>query len=294
MRLGVVLLALALCACEEKRTQKGPIDRAAAAALFEEMPIDAPPGMSDLTVDEHGVLWAISERDRIVLEIELGKPPVRHPLEGVTLGLDTEAILALGGGRFAIGVEGGMTPLAAILTAELRGNAVVVTSTRPLRDKDLGIALTINHGIEALCGRDGELLAAAETVGKLPDGRRWAPLVRLRGDDVHTARLYLTTKAGKISAMYCTIADDGTAQVTAIERHFGVARLLTFTAARDSVDITPEVAIDLFPILHDNFNLEGVTKLPDGRLVLINDNQNKAAEGPTQLFVFRARGTIAP
>jgi hypothetical protein len=289
MRLAGALLLLALCGCEQKRGNRAPIDREAATALFEEIPIAAPPGMSDLTIDEHGVLWAISERDRIIVELELGKPPVQHELEGVTFGLDTEALLALGGGRFAIGVEGGMTPLAGILTAELRGTDIVVTGEHLLGDKELGVTLTINHGIEAMCGRDGELIAAAETVGTLPDGRRWAPIVRLRGDEVHTSRLYLTTKVGKISAMYCTIGDDGTAQVVAIERHFGVVRLLTFTVGRDTAEITPAVKLDLFPVLHDNFNLEGITKLPDGRLVLINDNQNKAAVGPTQLFVLRER-----
>ncbi len=289
MRLAFAVLPLALCACEERRGNKAPIDRAAADALFEQLPIEAPPGMSDLTVDEHGVLWAISERDRLVLEIQLGKPPIQHKLEGLTLGLDTEAIVSLGGGRFALGIEGSIAPIAGLVTAELRGADLVATSTRPLANKDLGIAITINHGIEALCGRDGELLAAAETVGKLPDGRRWAPIIRLRGDEIHASRLYLTTKAGKISAMHCTIADDGTAQVTAIERHFGVVRLLTFTMRRDEVDITPTVELDLFPILHDNFNLEGITRLPDGRFVAINDNQTKRAEGPTQLFVFRPR-----
>jgi len=289
MRLAVLAIPLALCACEERRGNKAPIDRAAADALFEMIQIDAPPGMSDLTIDERGVMWGIAERDRIVLEIELGKPPIKHKLEGVTLGLDTEAIVALGGGRFAIGIEGGMAPAAGILTAEMRANDLVVTTTRPLLDKDLGIAITINHGIEALCGRDGELLAAAETVGKLPDGTRWAPIVRLRGDELHASRLHLTTKKGKISAMTCTIDEDGTAHVTAIERHFGVVRLLTFTVARDSTDITPTLALDLFPILHDNFNLEGITKLPDGRLVLINDNQTSRVSGPTDLFVFKAR-----
>jgi hypothetical protein len=289
MRRAGSLLLLALCACEQTRGDHAPIDREAASALFEVVPIAAPPGMSDLTIDEHGVLWAISERDRIVIEIELGKPPIQHPLEGVDFGLDTEAMLALGGGRFVIGIEGGTSAVAGILTAELRGANGVVTGKRLFTDAELGVTPTINHGIEAVCGRDGELLAAAETVGKLPDGQRWAPILRVRRDEVHTSRLLLTTKVGKISAMYCTIADDGTAQVIAIERHFGVVRLLRFTASRDTADITPTLDLDLFPILHDNFNMEGITKLPDGRLVLINDNQNKAAEGPTQLFVFRPR-----
>jgi hypothetical protein len=289
MRCECALLVVALVACGERRGDRTPVDRAAADKLFEEVPVATPPGMSDLTLDERGVLWAVSERDRMVIELELGKPPVSHPLDGVAFGQDTEAILALGGGRFAIGVEGGVAPAAAVLTAELRGDKVVVTDTRALTDKDVGLELEINHGIEALCGKDGDLVAAIETVGKTSDGRRWAPLVRVNGASIHTTRLYLTSKAGKISGMHCTIGDDGVAQVTAIERHFGVVRLLEFALARDAAEVTPVVDLDLFPVLHDNWNFEGVTRLRDGRLVLVNDNQTDKVRGPTHLFVFKPR-----
>jgi hypothetical protein len=189
-----------------------------------------------------------------------------------------------------LGVEGANGPWAALVTAELRGDMLVATATRELVDSQVGVTLTANHGVEALCGREGELLAAIESVGKNTiSGKRWAPVVRLRGDTIHAAKLWLTTATGKISAMSCTMADDGTAQVIAIERHFGVARILRFSIGRSDLEITPTVDLDLHPIIHDDFNLEGIARLPDGRIVMINDNQGRMASGTTELFVFHPR-----
>lgn len=287
-RLALALLGLA--ACESRKI--GRIDREAAKKLFDEVALPtAPPGMSDLTIDDRGILWAIAERDRTVLEIDVTKQPplvTTHPLQGIADGVDTEAIAWLGNGAFAIGTEGANAPSASVVSAELRGTAIVATATRDLSSGQLGVLLTSNHGIEALCGRGGELLAVAETVGKDVD-KRWAPLVRIRGDEVTLTKLWLTTTTGKISAITCTLADDGAAKVTAIERHFGVARLLSFTLDRSSKEVTPTVDLDLHPVLHNAFNLEGITKLPDGRIVTINDNQSSKVSGPTQLFVFHPR-----
>ena len=281
-----VLVALLGCG---KHHERGPIDREAARGVFEQMPIDAPPGMSDLTIDDRGTIWGIAERDRQVIALELGKPPTRHALDGIPAGNDTEALAYLGDNRFAIGIEGTEAATAGIMFAELRGDRLVATRTRPLSNAELGVSLTINHGIEALCGRGDELIAACETVGKLPDGTRWAPLVRLRGDALTHTKLRLTTAKGKISALHCTLADDGTAQVIAIERHYGVSRILRFAIKRDDVEVTPTVELDLHPILRDARNLEGIVRLTDGRLVTINDNQGKRANGPTELFVFAPR-----
>jgi hypothetical protein len=286
----IVLALLGLAACESHKI--GPMDREAAKKLFDEIALPtAPPGMSDLTIDDRGILWSIAERDRTVLEIDPSKQPVAvtaHPVQGIAEGVDTEAITWLGNGTFAIGTEGGNGPSAAVVSAELRGSAIVATATRDLSNGQFGVLLTSNHGIEALCGRAGELLAVAETVGKDVD-KRWAPLVRIRGDEVKLTKLWLTTKTGKISAITCTLADDGTAQVTAIERHFGVARVLSFKLDRSQTEVTPTVDLDLHPILHNAFNLEGIARLPDGRIVAINDNQSSKVSGPTQLFVFHPR-----
>lgn len=287
---SLVALALLSAACDQR--DKRPMDRVAADKLFDEIKLASPPGMSDLSIDDRGVLWAIAERDRHVLEIDISKRPIVpivHELKGVASGVDTEALVWLGGGNFMIGVEGSNAPTAAIVTAELRGDAIVATGTREFGDAQLGVTLLVNHGIEALCGRPGELLGVVESVGSDLDGNRWAPLLRVRGDTVTVSKLWLTTKTGKVSALSCTITDDGTAQVLALERHFGVARILKFTVRRDDVETRPVVDLDLNPVIHDDFNLEGIARLPDGRLVMINDNQGRDASGPTELFVFHPR-----
>ncbi len=283
------LLALAACG---KQHEAGPIDRETAQGLFEQLPLEAPPGMSDLTLDDRGVMWAIAERDRQVLEIELvgAKPRITaYPLDGVPAGVDTEGIAWLGDGRFAIGAEGAHTATAAILFGELRMKRLVITHTRALSSADLGVELTANHGIEAVCGTSDDLLAASETVGRLPDGTRYAPLVRLRGDALAITKVRLTSDRGKLSALHCTFDDSGAAEVIAIERHFGVARILRFAVGRDEAEVTPAIDLDLHPILRDALNLEGIVRLRDGRLVVINDNQSKVAKGPTQLLVFAPR-----
>ena len=286
MRLCAAAVALAACS---SHPGGGTIDQQAAHGVFEEVPIDAPPGMSDLTIDDRGIVWGIAERDREVIEIDLATSPPRitkHPLDGIPAGVDTEGLAWLGDGRFAIGTEGADEPTASIALAELRGDRLVVTRTRPLTSGELGVPITDNHGIESVCGRGDEILAASESAGTLPDGTRFAALVRLSGGTPSVAKVRLTSDVGKLSALHCTFAPDGTADVVAIERHYRVSRIVHFTAARDAVEITPDILFDLAPILRDSLNLEGIVRLPDGRLIAINDNQGKHTSGPTELLVF--------
>ena len=242
--------------------------------------------MSDLSIDDRGVMWSIAERDRQVLELELGKKPIVHRLEGVPAGIDTEAIAWLGDQRFAIGTEGNEDATASIMFAEQHLQQLVVVRTRQLTSAELGVTLTENHGIEAMCGHGDEIFAATESVGRLPDNTRYSALARLRGDELHVTKVRLTSEKGKLSALYCTWNVDGSVHVIAIERHFSVSRILSFTVQRDDVEVTPKIELDLAPILHDSLNLEGIVRLPDGRLVIINDNQGKVVRGPTELLVF--------
>src|SRR6187551_1250571 len=95
--LALAVLATTHAGCGRKpKRDKGTLDQTAAKALFDEVPVATPPGISDVTIDERGVLWAVSERDPTVVELELGKPPIPHPIEGIQAGVDTEAIQALG------------------------------------------------------------------------------------------------------------------------------------------------------------------------------------------------------
>jgi hypothetical protein len=151
--------------------------------------------------------------------------------------------------------------------------------------RELGVDLAVNAGAEAICGRGDDLLIGIESVGTFPDGTRWAPIAHLVGDRAIVSKLLLTTPTGKISGMTCTF-DGSTIHVLAIERHDSVSRILRFDLAEE---ITPAVELDLAPVLNDTLNLEGIARLPDGRLVMINDNQGAIVDGPTDLLVFHPR-----
>lgn len=278
-----VLLLLAACSHAHDRPPP-PLH----TALWDAVVLATPPGISDLTLDDKGHLWAIAERERVVVEMQPdGAGLVRHPLDGVPRGLDTEALAYLGDGRFAIGYEGALTAVAGVMYAVLEGDRLVVKGTRPLADDELGVTLAINHGVEGICGHGEDVIAAIETVGK--DGGRWAPLVWLHGTTPSVSKLRLTSDVGKISALACSWQPDGTVDIRAIERHYSVSRILRATLAPGQTEVTPKVELDLAPILHDSLNLEGLVVLPDGRYAAINDNQGSTVSGPTELLVFHPR-----
>ncbi len=272
MRICLVIAAVAAAAACGKHAE---LDR---SAFVEIDVLDSPPGVSDLAIDDRGTLWAIPERDRFVLEIPRpGARVIAHPLVGVADGIDTEAIAWLAPGRFAIGTEGQHTATASVLDAVLQPDGrVTVTAEHPLT----GIALEPNKGAEGICGRAGDVVVAIETVGTLADGTRYAPLVRMHdGQQVAIDRLRLTSETGKIAALACSSPGD----VYAIERHYGISKLLHF--ADTGGDITPAVVMDLYPLHHGSLNLEGLARLPDGRFAFVNDNQSHTVEGPTELLV---------
>jgi hypothetical protein len=228
--------------------------------------------VSDLTVDDRGALWAIPERDHVVLEIAApGAAVVQHPLDGVPDGVDTEALVWLAPGRFAIGTEGQHEATASVLYAELRGDGHIAVNSQLAIT---GVPLAPNQGAEGICGRGDDVWVAIEHRGT-------APLVHVHASAIAgTSELPLTTDTGKISALSCTSDDD----IWAIERHYGVHRILHYVAGR------PKVALDLDPILHGSRNIEGLARLPDGRFVLVNDNQSAKIDGPTELLVLPASG----
>lgn len=279
-----LVILLAACGHGHERTPP-PLH----TALWDAVVLHTPPGESDLTLDDHGHLWAIAERDRVAVEMQQdGSGLVAHPLDGVVTGLDTEAITSLGNGRFALGYEGGHTPTAGIFFAELQGNRLVVTAARPLTNAELGVDLVINHGVEGVCGHGDDVIAAIETVGN--DGSRWAPLVWLHGETIASvAKFRLTSDVGKISALACQWLPDGTVDLRAVERHYTVSRILKATVAPGQTEVKPTIDLDLEPVLHDSLNIEGLVVLPDGRYAAINDNQGSKVEGPTELLLFHPR-----
>lgn len=255
--------------------------------LFDLVEIATPPGISDLTLDDKGHLWAIAERDRVAVELTPdGKVLANHEVN-IPAGVDTEALAFLGPGQFAIGTEGEDVPTASIVWMKLDDHGdLQQLRERQLTDADLGVTLTENHGVEAVCGHGDDVLAAIETVGKDADGR-YAPLVHLRGEAMHVGKLRLTSDVGKISALACAWKPDGSVDIRAVERHYKVSRIVHGTLAAGATDVAPTVELDLEPTLHDSLNVEGLAVLPDGKLVTVNDNQGSSVSGPTYLMRFK-------
>ncbi|HEY0252598.1 MAG TPA: hypothetical protein VGC41_13780, partial [Kofleriaceae bacterium] len=206
----------------------------AQAAPFDEIAVDLPPGESDLTLDDKGHLWAIAERDHVVAELELaasGPPKITlHPVDGVPDGVDTESLGWLGNGNFAIGTEGQQSASASVLSGTLQPNGHLLVAPRiSFTNEQLGLALINNHGAEALCGTGDDVWVAIESTGTTTEGKRWAPLVHVHGDQVvGVQKILLTSDKGKISAINCDFTTQPV-HVRAIERHYGVSRIISFS-----------------------------------------------------------------
>lgn len=288
-RIALTLAWLGAAACS-----RPAVDGERARELFTRVTLPTANGLSGLGADASGALWTIAERDarayRVVLDAQLQPSVETFAIEGVPSAFDLEGITVLDDTRVAFGTEANHTGGATVLLAERTGAALRVTSSIEIPMRTLGAELAANHGAEGVCGAGSTIITALETTGR-DAGRRWAPLARIfDGEVVRIHRLWLTSNTGKIAALDCTIDADGTARVTAIERHFEVTRILTFSVPPTETgakDITPAIALDLGPTLRGALNLEGLARLPDGRLVAIVDNQWKKITGPNELLVFR-------
>jgi hypothetical protein len=299
---GSAALAIALFACGKHPA----IDHQRAASLFSEVPVSTANGLSGLAADAGNALWTVAERDavayRITLSPSLGPTVETFEVRGVPAGTDLEGIAVLDHAasamRFAFGTEGQDDRKATVLLGERRGAIITVTGSIDLPEASVGIRLKQNQGAEGVCGDGDTILAAIEGAGK-EHGKRWAPVLRIEhGKITQTYRVWLTSEVGKLSGLDCRIGADGTAQVLAVERHFAVTKVLRFSLAASSprgsamIDVSPEVALDLGPVLRSGLNLEGIAWTDDGRIVAVVDNQWKTITGPNELLVFKP-GVIA-
>jgi Esterase-like activity of phytase len=299
-----LLVATALAGC-----RKPTIDRQRAAQLFAEVTVQTDNGLSGLAADAGNALWAVAERRhhayRISLSAALVPTVETFEVRGVPKDTDLEGIAVLdhlpSAQRFAFGTEGQDDGKATVLLAERTGSTISVTSSIDLPEAAVGIALKSNQGAEGICGDGDTLIVAIEGAG-VDHGRRWAPVLRLRQGHIRqTYRLWLTSDVGKISGLDCRLASDGSVKLLAIERHFAVTKILSFTLPAEAaagaepaqasapamIDLTPVVELDLGPVLRSAMNLEGIAWTEDGRVVAVIDNQWRTITGPNLLLVFR-------
>ena len=251
-------------------------------------------GLSGLTVDEHGAFWAPGEDGDAVVRIDPETFGVtRYPVVGGRAGTDLEAIAWVAGVEFALGTEtqdkGRLQD--EILDGRLdRGRFSVATIDR-LDYARWQLTAPDNRGIEGICHVDGLLILATELV-ELQRGRRWAPVGMFDPNtQTWTAhRVALSSKTGKLAAMSCRVVD-GSVVALAVERHFGVSRLLRFQIPQgpEGQWIEPSVAADLSESIEPLPNFEGLAWREDGSAVVLTDNKYRGgASEPSRLYFIPA------
>ena len=252
-------------------------------------------GLSGLTRDDAGVFWAVGESGRSFLRIDPTDFSVTtYAVEGGPPGADLEAVAWLGNGRFVVGTE---TQEAGrdrddLIYGDIQAHSLVVRSKEAFGYWPWQMHAPNNRGIEGLCYANGLLVLATELV-KEDRGRRWAP-VSVFDEETNTWTAHwfaLTSKTGKLAAIGCRSVDEGVVAL-AMERHYGVARLLQFPVPKgtQSTLIEPKIAADLSDLIRPLPNFEGLVWNEDGSVVLLTDNHYRGrTTGPSRLYFVPAR-----
>lgn len=296
--LPIALLAIVVCTCcygFPFNPSTAVTDQAASAGV-RRFVIDTGEntGLSDLTIDSSGHFWSAPERQRVILRLNLTQqhPAVDDapiPVEGIEDGYDTESITWVSEGKFYVGTETQQWHRAVdkIFAVSVEGGRAHVTGHIDFTYKLWGVQPRSNDGLESVCYAGGHLLAASESTGKLPDGKRFAPLGRydFTSKTWTPFQVQLTSGIGKLSAMTCRYnAANKRLEFLAVERHFGVSHLLHFSMGESEAGtlIKPEVLVDFGRVIDAVPNFEGVAWSPAGDIFLISDNDMGFVTGPTQ------------
>ena len=251
-------------------------------------------GLSGLTRDEHGALWAPGEDGETVLRIDPDSFAVTHyAVIGGPPETDLEALAWVDGTRFVLGTEtqekGRLRDV--ILDGRLDQGRFVVAPIGHLDYARWHRSAPKNHGIEGICHVDGVLVLATELVDD-QRGRRWAP-VGMFDPKIQTwtaHRVALTSEDGKLAAIDCRLVD-GSIEALAVERHYGVSRLLRFKIPQgvEPQWIEPVMAADLSKGISPLPNFEGLAWMEDGSAVILTDNRHRVfAREPSRLYFIPA------
>lgn len=248
-------------------------------------------GLSDLTADGSGNLWTVAERQKMLLGINGGQGGTRLPI-ALNETVDLESLAWLTGDEFAFGTESDEVPRNGdvILFGKKTATGVTITGRLPVATSLWGISASKNHGFEGLCAADGVLIAALEEA-KQEGAKRLSPLARidLKTRTVTPFWLKLTSDKGKVSALSCrTSAGGNEIEITAIERNFGVARIISSRMLRygDSKTLHATSILDLLQYINtkEKVNFEGIVVTSPSQMILINDNDYGGITGPTFLL----------
>jgi hypothetical protein len=213
-------------------------------------------------------------------------------IAGVPAGLELESIAWLDASTLAIGTEADR-PRGhdEVLIARLEGDGARVVARWTLPWSHWAFTAPPNAGIEGLCTTGNFVVAAGEPV--LGDGAaRWAPVARMERSGLEAGawapfRLRLTSRTGKLSSLDCRLDDSDEIEVYAIERHFGVGRILSFELPTegDGDEVEATLVIDLAPLMPNLPNLEGISHRGE-QLELLTDHDADDPVGDTETIFF--------
>lgn len=292
-----VTLAASLTSACSSTSREPPAGTVAVATSS--LRLETDPGMSGLTTDAQGNVWGISERARCHYRIQLDGTLERHAIADVPDGYDLESIAALPAGGFLVGTEGPAGPDDA---------RVLRLAPSPSGDGSYRVEETLpsipfiaessaNRGVEGLCA-SGDLIVAGFEIALEKQGARFGQVVvAARSGERWDQELFLvalTSKTGKLADLACTFHDDRV-DVLAIERHYEVSRIIRFSLPRATpaaptaaaAPVRASAVLDLTALAAGR-NFEGVALLADGRLAILNDNQQRDIVGPTELLLLPA------
>jgi len=253
-----------------------------------------------------GVFLAVAERRPLVLtlrldasgELVLAKSPT--PLVGLPEGLDLESITRLDATRYAIGTEirRQRSSEGSVMIVELGEDEARVLKRVELPYALWNLRANENEGLEGMCAAGPHVLVGVETVATGDDGIRRAPLAlgTLEMSGWTPMWLRLSTETGKVSSLECWV-EQGHIELIAIERHFGVGRLVWFRLPVDDIapntTLEPYRVVDLTPHIHPLPNLESIVRLDSDTVLLVSDNQGTTTSGPTFVFVIQLSHSAA-
>lgn len=257
------------------------------------VPQDRLVGASGLTRATEGAYWTVLERQRRMHELirtssglEMGRT---WTIEGVPDDLELESVAYLDDRTVLFGTESDEDrKIDRILEGKRQGTRIVISDQTITFDyRPTGLTPESNRGLEGLAHCRGQLFAATEMVDEDDQGHRFAALgiFDILQNRWSYHRLRLTSDTGKISGITCR-QRDGATELFAIERHYGVSRILHYRigpGAKQS--LSPEIRLDVTTLFDDDIpNFEGLAWDQKDGLIIIADNAYGPPSGPTEVL----------
>jgi len=276
------------------------------------LPGSALRGLSGLTRSPEGAdptFLAVAERRRHVVPIRVDGEEIvaltPRRVKGVAEGLDLEGLAFVDDETIVFATEADYARTAERLlfaryaesaregsASDPNGDDIEVIRTLEFDYDAWGIVPVRNRGLEGICVAAGRVVTASEMVAEAR-GRRWSPLGVLHPtEEAWTPyRIFLSSDTGKLSGLSCRATADGI-EVTAIERHFDVLRIVRFRLDGRGGDIDVRVLADLRPRFDETPpNFEGLESATPGVYFLITDNDWRGVRGPTEMIRWEAPGS---